>query len=130
MHLWFDQVRFLLGPHRLLPSAAEETYALALVVDAPGARVALVGSRKNGPYRLFLLDLAANTLRELGEAPPPTGETFHGRWTWNPETLGRAVEMEPAVLRFEGDELRASYGKDSSKKRATSRRNKSWKLKA
>jgi hypothetical protein len=105
---------------------------LSVLVDAPAARVAIVGSKKNGPWRLFLLDLGAGTLRELGEAPapPPSGESVRGRWSWGSEEAGRVSELEPAVLHFEGNELRATYGKDTSKKRAKSRTTRTWKLAA
>lgn len=108
----------------------EDTQALALVVDALSARVALVGSRRHGPYRLFVLDLLVDTLRELGDAPapPPVGQVVRGKWTWGSEDVGRVVELEPAVLHFEGHELRATYGKDSSKRRATPRKTQTWRL--
>ena len=112
--------------------SSEDLLALSVLVDAPTARVALVASKKNGPWRLFLLDLGAGTLRELGEAPapPPSGTSVRGRWSWGSEDVGRVTELEPAVLHFEGNELRATYGKDTSKKRAKSRTPKVWKLAA
>ena len=112
--------------------SSEELLALSVLVDANTARVALVASKKNGPWKLFLLALGAGTLRELGEAPapPPTGESVRGRWSWGSEEVGRVSELEPTVLHFEGNELRATYGKDTSKKRAKSRATKTWKLAA
>jgi hypothetical protein len=38
------------------------------------------------------------------------------------------VELEPEVLRFEGHALRATYGKDSAKKRAKTRKTRTWML--
>ena len=110
--------------------ADDEVLALALVVDVPGARVALVASRRGRPYRVFLVDLMDGSLKELGEppAPPPRGEPFKGRWAWSIEEIGRVVDMEPTVLGFAADGLHASYGADTAMRRGAQRRGKVWKL--
>jgi hypothetical protein len=110
--------------------SSQDVHALSVLVDVRTARVAMVASKKNGPWKLFLLDLGAGTLRELGDAPapPPIEGPLRSDWSWGSEEVGRVTDPDPSVLYFSGNELHATYGKDSSKERATQRAIRTWKL--
>lgn len=99
--------------------------AFALVTSASRRFVAFVGQRDStGPCSLWVLDVVRNTVKHLGKAPapPPNTDALVTReWTWERAEIGRPVELEPSVLRFDGEVLHVSLGKDTSHARASKR---------
>lgn len=108
--------------------------AFAQVTSATRRFIAFVGQRDStGLCALWLLDVVRNTVKRLGKAPapPPQPEApLLREWTWESAEIGRPVELEPSVLRFDGEVLHVTFGKDTSRARASKRTEQLYRLDA
>jgi hypothetical protein len=113
--------------------------AFAVVPGPDGRFVAAIGEYRAdqafgaGRFRLQLLDAAKDALFDLGRppAPPPAEDPpdeGRGRWQWG-DPIDGLVEMDPGIITFvDAHTLRASYGADTWKRRASRRTAKTWDL--
>jgi hypothetical protein len=115
------------GKVRTTAFERDEHEAFALVTSASRRWVAFIGddARHEGSMKLFALDVVTDRIRLLGPAPapPPAREGPRKRsWRWGVDGEEGYADIEPDVLRFDGEVLRASYGADTSRSRAKARR--------
>ncbi len=109
--------------------------ALAAVPSPDGRYIAMIGDFKSESGKLMALDSVLDSLEVLGEppAPPPgsaTGVNKESGFDWHGGGPSDGfLNMDPGILVFKStDTLRASYGNDTSKARASDRRIKEWNL--
>jgi hypothetical protein len=112
------------GPLRSSAFDREEFLALSSLTSSKGRFVAFVGGHLSVDG-LFVLDTLTDKVRRLGNPPlpPPTqGWSCEERFGWGSCWADGYVELEKAVMHFEGEDvLVVSYGKDTGRRRATER---------
>ena len=102
--------------------------ALAAVVSPSGRYLAYIGGPRRAD-RLYLLDVQADTIRELGPAPsPPPADAGlanicgHEHFGWGSCWADGLTALDAGILWFASDhELDASYGRDTAHGRAKRR---------
>ncbi len=139
--LYLDE-RAASGAHlRDAKGPGEKFFALSAVASVDGDMIAFVSQTRSpattGGFRLQLLDVARDRLRDLGAppAPPPLdpelqSECKAGRargWA-DPNVGGMYEDMDANIITFADGKLRASYGADTCKARAKKRTVKEWSL--
>jgi hypothetical protein len=124
----------------LRSSRYNDTEWLALaVVAGPGLRYLAVIGNQRGPTRLHVYDVRNDRMRELGPAPAPPPlppdewhyiEEEHQAWGhWGDFGSDGLIDLDAGIVVFDGPEtLHASYGRDTYKSRAKSRKVKRWRL--
>jgi hypothetical protein len=136
-----DAIRYLdeRGGKRDGRFATDHLVALSSRTSPDGSYIALVAQPdqpavRDG-FRLYLLDVAADTLRVLGRAPAPPplddpAACTAGPWVWGDlQAVAFYEAMDAVALQFDGGKLRASYGADTCRARAKQRTTQEWAVK-
>ncbi len=136
-----DAIRYLdeRGGTRDGRFAADHLVALSSAASAGGDYVAFVAQADKAPtrdiFRLYLLDVAADTLRMLGRAPAPPplddpAACTSAPWVWGDlQAVAFYEPMDAVALRIDGDKVRARYGADTCRARAKQRTTQEWAVK-
>lgn len=106
--------------------------ALAARTSPRGRFIAFIGGAGSADA-LYVLDTKLDKIKKLGPAPapPPQESDFacEDSFDWGSCWVGGFVEIEPRVLRFEGESrLVVSYGKDGPRGRARKRTVRKYRL--
>jgi hypothetical protein len=132
-------IRFLdeTGSFRESKGTGTHLFALASVSSPDLGAIAFVSQRRETPlanaFKLELLDLATDSMRTLdaAPAPPPSGKDSpfckgNTPRKWGDDNTGAWEPLDEGIIVFDNGNVRASYGADTCKARATKRTTKEW----
>jgi hypothetical protein len=121
--------------------AGSHFFAFSSVASSDLGAIAFVSQRRETPlanaFRLELLDLSNDSMRDLGAAPapPPLGKDSpfckgNAPRKWGDDNTGSWEPMDADIIVFDAGKVRATYGADTCRARATKRTTQEWPLAA